>query len=258
MLSRRDMLVRCANGFGAVALASLLSEEARAGTHHLATARGVIFLYMDGGPSQVDTFDPKPLLDGYAGRDPHSVLKVEPTQFDDVGKVMPSPWKFEQHGQSGIPVSELFPYLAKCVDDLTVVRTMVSKFPEHTSANYFLHTGAGVPGRPSMGAWLSYGLGSTSKDLPAFVVQNGGLTPPGGADNFGSGFLPAAAQGSIFRPSDPQSLLRLHRQDGGGQCGLAVVDVADGADVDVYLLHDTNSPVAPSNRTRAWPFAQSL
>jgi hypothetical protein len=203
MLTRRDMLVRCANGFGAVALASLLSDEAHAGTHHPATARSVIFLYMDGGPSQVDTFDPKPLLDRYAGRDPHSVLEVEPTQFDNVGKVMPSPWKFEQHGQSGIPVSELFPYVAKCVDDLTVVRSMVSKFPEHTSANYFLHTGAGVPGRPSMGAWLSYGLGSTSKDLPAFVVQNGGLTPPGGADNFGSRFLPAAVQASIFRPSDP-------------------------------------------------------
>src|SRR5262249_25970312 len=99
--------------------------------------------------------------------------------------------------------SELFPNVGCCVDDLAVVRSMVSKFPEHTSANYFLHTGAGVQGRPSMGAWLSYGLGSMSKNLPGFIVLNGGLIPPGGLDNFNSGFLPAAYQGSIFRPADP-------------------------------------------------------
>ena len=117
-----------------------------AGLHHPAKARSVIFLYMDGGPSQVDTFDPKPLLDKYHGRDPHSVFKVEPTQFNNVGKVLASPWKFQQHGQSGLPVSDLFPHVAECVDDLCVVRSMVSKFSEHTSANYFLHTGSGMPG----------------------------------------------------------------------------------------------------------------
>jgi hypothetical protein len=205
-LTRRAMLARCANGFGAVALAGLLAEEssaAAAGLHHPATARNVIFLYMDGGPSQIDTFDYKPLLEQYHGRDPHSVFKVEPTQFDNVGKVMQSPWKFRQHGQSGLWVSELFPRLAECVDDLTVVRSMVAKFPEHTSANYFLHTGWGVAGRPSMGAWCGYGLGSESKNLPGFIVLHGGLTPPGGQDNFSSGFLPAAFQGSVFRPSDP-------------------------------------------------------
>jgi hypothetical protein len=199
------MLLRCANGFGAVALTALLAEEAPSETrlHHPARARNVIFLYMDGGPSQIDTFDPKPLLDRYHGRDPHSVFRVEPTQFNNVGKVMASPWKFQQYGQSGLPVSDLFPDVAEHVDDLCVIRSMVSKFPEHTSANYFLHTGSGIQGRPSMGAWLSYGLGSENRDLPGFVVLNGGLIPPGGLDNFNSGFLPAAYQGSIFRPADP-------------------------------------------------------
>src|SRR5262249_52152518 len=125
------------------------------------------------------------------------------TQFNNVGKVMASPWQFAQHGQSGLWVSGLFPHLAHCADDLCVIRSMISKFPEHTSANYFLHTGAGVQGRPSMGAWLSYGLASSNRNLPGFVVLNGGLIPPGGLDNFNSGFLPAAYQGSIFKPSNP-------------------------------------------------------
>ncbi|MBI1913355.1 MAG: DUF1501 domain-containing protein [Planctomycetes bacterium] len=207
------MLLRCANGFGAVALAALLAEDGRAapvaepsatrGRHHAAKARNVIFLYMDGGPSQVDTFDHKPLLAKYHGKDPHTVFKVEPTQFNNVGRVMASPWKFAQHGQSGLWVSELFPHVAGCADDLCVVRSMVSNFPEHTSANYFLHTGSGVQGRPSMGAWVSYGLGSENRNLPGFLVLNGGLIPPGGLDNFNSGFLPAAYQGSLFRPADP-------------------------------------------------------
>lgn len=211
-LTRRDMLLHCANGFGAVALAALMSEKAAAETkpiemprvqHHPARVRNVIFLYMDGGPSQVDTFDYKPLLETYHGKDPHSVFKVEPTQFNNVGKVMASPWKFQKRGQSGLWVSELLPHIADCIDDLAVVRSMVSKFPEHTSANYFLHTGSGVQGKPSMGAWTSYGLGSANHNLPGFIVLNGGLIPPGGLDNFNSGFLPAAYQGSIFRPTDP-------------------------------------------------------
>ncbi len=208
--SRREALTRAANGFGAVALATLLADEGRANDapgkpvrHHAAKAKSVIFLYMDGGPSQIDTFDYKPLLEKYDGKNPHSVFKVEPTQFNNVGKVMASPWKFAKHGKSGLWVSELFPHVAKCVDDLAVVRSVVSKFPEHTSANFFLHTGSGIQGRPSMGAWAGYGLGSESKDWPAFIVLNGGLIPPGGLDNFNSGFLPAAFQGSVFRAGDP-------------------------------------------------------
>ncbi len=207
--SRREWLQRSSNGFGALALSSLLAAESNAdskllGLHHPAKAKSIIFLYMDGGPSQVDTFDYKPKLEKFNGQDPHKVLeKVEPTQFANVGKVMASPWKFKQHGQSGTWVSELFPHVAGCADDLAFIHSMVSKFPEHTSANYFLHTGAGVQGRPSWGAWCGYGLGSGNKDLPTFVILNGGLIPPGGLDNFNSGFLPAAHQGSVFRAANP-------------------------------------------------------
>ncbi len=224
--TRRQMLLRCANGFGAVALATLLAENGfatpvderergRRGRHHPATATSVIFLYMDGGPSQVDTFDYKPLLEKYHGKDPHAVFKVEPTQFNNVGRIMASPWKFQQHGHSGAWVSELFPHLARCVDDLAFIKSMVSKFPEHTSANYFLHTGSGIQGRPSMGAWASYGLGSDNKNLPGFIVLNGGLIPPGGLDNFNSGFLPAAYQGSVFRAANPPvaNIQRLEASD---------------------------------------------
>jgi Protein of unknown function (DUF1501) len=205
-LTRRDMLRTCAGGFGAVALAALLSEDAMpqpGGTHHRPRARNVIFLYMDGGVSQVDSFDHKPMLERFHGRDPHTVFQVEPTQFNNVGRVMMSPWRFRRHGQSGRMVSELFPNIARHVDDLAFVHSMTSRFPEHTSANYFLHTGSGLQGRPSMGAWLSYGLGSENRNLPGFIVLNGGLIPPGGLDNFGSGFLPAAHQGSVFRHADP-------------------------------------------------------
>jgi hypothetical protein len=200
------MLRQSAAGFGAVALSALLHDEAFGldgvhGLHHRAKVRSIIFLYMDGGPSQVDTFDPKPLLDKYDGQDPANLFTVEATQFNNNGTVFASPWKFRPYGESGIPVSDLFPHVAQCVDDLAVVRSMVSEFPEHTFANYFLHTGSGVQGRPSMGAWTTYGLGSESNDLPGFVVINGGLIPPGGLDCFGSGFLPASYQGSVFKPS---------------------------------------------------------
>jgi hypothetical protein len=234
--TRREMLLRCANGFGAVALAALLAErEAASGAparHHPATATSVIFLYMDGGPSQVDTFDHKPLLEKYHGRDPHSVFKVEPTQFNNVGKVMASPWKFRQHGHSGAWVSELFPHVAQCVDDLAFIKSMVSKFPEHTSANYFLHTGSGVQGRPSMGAWASYGLGSDNKDLPGFIVLNGGLIPPGGLDNFNSGFLPAAYQGSVFRAANPP-VANIERREASDELQRAKLDLLKQLDGSV-------------------------
>ena len=208
------MLAKCASGFGALALAALKTDSAFAdepgstvqghaghGPHHEVRAKNVIFLYMDGGPSQVDTFDPKPLLDKHNGEDPGQLFAVEPTQFNNIGKVLASPWKFKQHGESGIPVSELFPHVAECVDELALIRSMTSEFPEHTFANYFLHTGSGLQGRPSMGAWVNYGLGSECRNLPGFVVLNGGLIPPGGLDCFGSGFLPASYQGSVFKPS---------------------------------------------------------
>ncbi len=213
-LNRREMLSKCANGFGGLALLALMGDKAFGKTitsaaplspmlprspHFAAKATSVIFLYMDGGPSQVDTFDPKPQLTKDNGQ-PFK-MKMEPTQFNSNGKTLGSPWQFQQYGQSGIPVSSLFPYVAQCVDDLAIIRSMTSNFSEHTNANYFLHTGSGLQGRPSMGAWAGYGLGSESQNLPGFVVLNGGLTPPGGLDNFNSGFLPASFQGSIFKPS---------------------------------------------------------
>src|SRR5215212_7823655 len=219
-MTRRQMLMRCANGFGGIALLALLGESAFAGTerpaegaapsrapHYPAKARNVIFLYMDGGPSQVDTFDPKPRLQKEHGQ--LFQMKMEPTQFNDNGKTLGSPWTFKNYGQSATPVSELFPQIGGCVDELCVVRSMTSNFSEHTNANYFLHTGLGLSGRPSMGAWVCYGLGSENQDLPGFVVLNGGLVPPGGLENFGSGFLPATYQGSIFRPrSQPVANIR--------------------------------------------------
>ena len=207
-LTRRALLARSANGFGALALAALFADSSKAASaanpldarppQFPAKARSVIFLYMDGGPSQIDTFDPKPRLTAEHGK-PFG-MKMEPTQFNNNGSTLGSPWKFRQYGQSGIPVSSLFPHVAQHVDNLAVIRSMVSNFPEHTSANYFLHTGSGLQGRPSMGAWFGYGLGSESENLPGFVVLNGGLIPPGGLDNFNSGFLPASFQGSVFNP----------------------------------------------------------
>lgn len=205
-LSRRAMLQQAACGFGGVALSALLGQEVTAkdvdayplGKPHFAPkVKSVIFLYMDGGPSQVDTWDPKELLTLQNGK-PFSA-KREPTQFNNAGNTLASPWKFRNYGESGTPVSDLFPNIAKHVDELAVIRSMTSNFSEHTNANYFLHTGSGLQGRPSMGAWVSYGLGSENQNLPGYVVLNGGLVPPGGLDNFNSGFLPAAFQGSTFK-----------------------------------------------------------
>src|SRR5579872_6988207 len=209
-MTRREMLLRCATGFGAIALTSLLGDKCFADAaaeapnsllphtpHYGAKARNIIFLYMDGGPSEVDTFDPKPLLQKESGQ-PFK-MKMEPTQFNDRGRTLGSPWAFKHYGQSGLEVSDLFQHVGGCVDDLCVIRSMTSNFSEHTNANYFLHTGLGLSGRPSMGAWTCYGLGSENQNLPGFVVLNGGLIPPGGLENFGSGFLPATFQGSIFR-----------------------------------------------------------
>ncbi len=214
-MTRREMLSRAAVGFGSVAAAALLPEAslknqlaaaplnplAPRPPHFLPRVKSVIFLYMDGGPSQIDTFDYKPLLEKYDGVDPRQAIgKLEPTQFNNIGKILKSPWSFGQYGESGQWISSLFPHLTRHADELCVIKSMTSRFPEHTSANYFLHTGSGLQGRPSMGAWVGYGLGSLSENLPGFVVINGGLIPPGGLDNFNSGFLPASYQGSVIQP----------------------------------------------------------
>lgn len=209
--NRRELLQQLGMGFGAIAMTALAQQERAFGANpeprflgtdpaaatHPPTARHVIFLYMDGGPSQMDLFDPKPRLAKEHGEP--IKMKVQPTQFDNVGTVLKSPWEFRQYGESGQWFSELIPHIAKSADELCVIRSMTSSFSEHTNANYFLHTGHGLQGRPSMGAWVSYGVGSESQEFPGFIVLNGGLIPPGGMDCFHNGFLPATHQGSIFK-----------------------------------------------------------
>ena len=212
-VSRREMLSLCKGGFGSLAFYSLFgstlngcslksANESNLFTqspHYQPKAKNVIFLYMDGGVSQVDSFDPKPRLAKENGEDPNQKFKVDNTQFGNVGKILQSPWSFKQYGECGMHVSELFPHIATCVDDIALIRSMTSEFPEHTNANYFLHTGSGLQGRPSMGAWVNYGLGSDNSNLPGYVVLDGGLIPPGGLDNFKNGFLPASFQASMIR-----------------------------------------------------------
>ncbi len=212
--NRRDMLRQVAGGFGLAAFAALGHEERAVASspnrvgrdgmlpspHHAAKARSVIFLYMDGGPGQMDTFDPKPRLTDMHGR-PFPMEK-SPTQFDSNGNCLGTPWDFRPGGESGTPVSDLFPHVREMADEILVVRSMTSPFNEHTNANYFLHTGLGLAGRPSMGAWATYGLGSENRDLPGFVVLDGGLIPPGGLACFGNAYLPATHQASVLRPAE--------------------------------------------------------
>ena len=242
-MTRRAMLSQCAVGFGGLALAGLMgtpafgrtvqpSKTAMMGRHLPAKAKSCIFLYMDGGPSHVDTFDYKPALAEHNGKNPYDVMgRVEPTQFDDIGSVLQSPWEFNQYGESGAWVSDLFPHVAECVDDIAFIKSMTSKFPEHTSANYFLHTGHGLQGRPSMGSWMNYGLGSENENLPGFIVLNGGLIPPGGLDNFNSGFLPAAHQGSVFKAGEHlvANIARREQSDAAQRSKLDLVQSLDQA-----------------------------
>lgn len=213
-LSRRDFLRHAGAGIGSIALADLLSSQhAKAADGSLTTqatdfaakAKSVIFLFMEGAVSQVDSWDYKPDLIKYNGKDPRQTIgKIEKTQFDQIGKVLQSPWQFKQRGESGNWASNLFPHIVGdeghpgIMDEMCIIKSLTSKFPEHTSANYFLHSGHGVQGRPSMGAWVTYGLGSENSDLPGFLVLNGGQIPSGGLDNFSSGFLPAVYQGSLL------------------------------------------------------------
>ena len=221
--SRREMLRRSSAGFGALALAGLLSDAAGASPpssstaptsspgdalaprspHFAPRARRVIFLFMHGGPSQVDTFDWKPLLERDHGKPlPFARPRVVSSE---TGNLLRSPWKFARHGQSGIAVSELFPHVAGCVDDLCVVNSMHGSNSRHGGALLELHTGSDTFVRPSMGSWITYGLGSENRDLPGFVTICPALGH-GGANNWSSAFLPAAYQGtpigSAKTPSD--------------------------------------------------------
>ena len=151
---------------------------------------------MDGGVSHVDSFDPKPALDAADGK-PFTESK-NPTANGN-RQWLKSPWTFRQHGQSGMPVSDLFPHIASCADDLAVIRSMKADLPIHSTGVLRLHTGSNNAGRPSLGSWTTYGLGSENENLPGFVVLSFGVVPCGGLENYSSGFLPASHQASMFR-----------------------------------------------------------
>ena len=228
MLSRRDILSRASNGFGLMALSALMQENASAASEPLVhrakrfkpKARSVIFLYMSGGVSHVDSFDPKPLLEKYAGKPPP--MTVQKTQFNNNGVIQPSHWDFHQYGQSGLPVSDMFPHIGGVADELCVVRSMTAKFSEHAQGNFFMHSGFPFLGYPSAGAWTSYGLGTDSRDLPGYIVLQSGdaAVPHGGVGLFSNGFLPAIHQASVIKADageamhniKPRELASLQRQ----------------------------------------------
>ncbi len=196
--SRRYLLRHAACGFGMAGLAGLLDAEsnplAARKPHFTPRASRVIFLFMHGGPSHMDTFDPKPLLD----RDHGKPLPFKrPLTFAEgqTGALLKSPWKFKQHGRSGLPVSELFPNVARHVDDMCIVRSMVGDSVAHGGAVLQLMTGSNTFTRPAAGAWVVYGLGTENRNLPAFITIKPGLSH-GGAKNWSSAFLPAAVQGT--------------------------------------------------------------
>ena len=213
--SRRDLLSQLGNGFGMIGLASLLARTHAAGSsglmagadkppHFQPKAKNVILLFMNGGMSQVDTFDPKPSLAKYDGQ-PYPGEKL-PTE-SKTGNLMRSPFEFKKFGESAIEVSEIFPNVARLIDDVCVVRSMHTNFPNHAVALLMFNCGHQLTGRPSMGSWITYGLGSENKNLPGFVVMCPGK-PILGPPLWGSGFLPAATQGT-FIPNNEREMSRL-------------------------------------------------
>jgi hypothetical protein len=210
LLSRRKMLTTCSSGFGMLALQGLLGQyQLTAKPHYTPKAKSVIFCYMSGGVSHIDTFDPKPTLKKFAGQP--MPVRVERTQFNNNGNVFPSPFKFKRHGQSGIPVSSIFPKTAKMIDEIAVIRSMTSKVNEHAQGNYAIHTGFPFMGHPTAGAWINYGLGNLNQNLPGFVVlHSGGSVPPhGGVGLYGSGYLPANNQGSILQVDKNEPIINV-------------------------------------------------
>ena len=208
-LGRRDFLYRFGKGLGSLALSSMLYQDswlqAASQTvnpllakkpHFAPKAKSVIFLFMSGAPSQMDTFDPKPKLNELHGK---PITRSYGTYVGEKRIYVGSPFKFARHGQSGMEISEIFPELATCADDIAVVRAMHTSVEAHTIATFFMNTGVAVPGSPSMGAWTVYGLGTENQNLPAFVVlpdTRGRIF--GGAINWANGYLPAATQGTLI------------------------------------------------------------
>ena len=217
--SRRQLLKTSAVGFGHLALSAMLGGESKADqrpvvatgdplaaklSHFGARAKRIVFLFMKGGPSHVDTFDPKPLLDRDNGKElPFALPRIT---FAKQSNLLKSPWKFRNYGQSGLPVSDLFPNVARHVDDLCILRSVHGTNPAHGGALLKLHTGSDQFVRPSLGSWVTYGLGTENQNLPAFVTICPTLAH-GGVNNWGSAFLPAWCQGT---PIGNASLSAVH------------------------------------------------
>jgi hypothetical protein len=215
--SRRDLLWRLGGGIAGIAFADLLGRQgllaelnAQPGPlapkppHFPAKARAVISIFCYGGVSQVDTFDPKPALLTHQGETMKGVGEVR-TIMGNPGGLMPSPWAFRKHGECGMEISELFPHVAEHADDLALVRSMYSQSPAHGPALFQMNTGSILAGHPSVGSWVTYGLGTSNENLPGFIVftdHRGG--PINGPPNWGNGYMPAAYQGTQFRDTgDP-------------------------------------------------------
>jgi hypothetical protein len=208
MWTRRELLARTGLGFGGVALSQLLAADAFApkAPHFPAKAKHVIYLILNGGMSQVDTFDPKPALTKYHGQPmPGGNPKTERV----TGSLMRSPFAFRKQGQSGIPVSEIFPRIGAQIDKFTVVRSMYNDVPNHEPSLFMTNCGAIQPGRPSLGSWLTYGLGTENRNLPGYVVMCPG-TPVVGPPLWESAFLPAVYQGTFIgiNETDPKKLIK--------------------------------------------------
>jgi hypothetical protein len=205
--TRRCMLRNSAVGFGWLALRGLLDQEAIAAelpstmrgplaaqvSHFAARARRIVFLFMKGGPSHLDTFDPKPLLTRDDGKPPP--FELPRITFAKSGNLLKSPWKFHRYGESGLPVSELFPNVARHIDDLCILRSVHGTNPAHGGAVLKIHTGSDQFVRPSLGSWVTYGLGTENQNLPAFITICPTLAH-GGVNNWGAAFLPAYCQGT--------------------------------------------------------------
>lgn len=203
LLQRREFLGTAALGFGQVAFQSLLASGCSPRPHFPARAKRVIFLFMKGGPSHIDTFDPKPMLDRDHGKPPP--FELPRVTFAKQGNLLKSPWQFKQYGESGLPVSDLFPNVAQCIDDLCILRGVHGTNPAHGGAMLKLHTGSDTFVRPSMGSWIVYGLGSENRNLPSFITICPTLAH-GGVNNWGSAFLPQHCQGTPMGTASSSSL----------------------------------------------------
>lgn len=247
------MLAQCSTGFGSVALAGLLSESAEASQtpptgaalkryHCEPQATSVIFCFMSGGVSHVDSFDPKPRLQ--RDHDKPMPVAVERTQFNNNGAIMGSPFPFAPAGDCGTPISSLFPEIATVADELAVIRSMTTSVNEHAQGNYFIHTGFPFMGHPSAGAWAAYGLGTENNDLPAYIVLQSGhaVAPHGGVSLFSNGFLPGQCQGSILAADKPEAIPNIATR-GRGRAQRRRLDFAGAFDNDFLRTTAHNAEV---------------